>query len=98
MLKIPSASTANTWNAETFAPMILRRLTKAQSSRRESPLLVNSSKTRGSSIEELVTVVLARPLRMFSEPLVFFTDLFLLYEYTIFYLNFESYPIIFKGL
>lgn len=34
---------------------------------------------------------------MFAEPLVLFTDLFLLYQYSIYFLAFEAYPIIFKG-
>lgn len=40
---------------------------------------------------------LTRPLRMLWEPLVFFTDLFLLYQYTVYFLYFEAYPFIFKG-
>ena len=50
-----------------------------------------------SSMKRQIIVVLTRPLRMFAEPLVFFTDLFLLYQYTILFLYFEAYPIIFKG-
>lgn len=46
---------------------------------------------------ELLTVCLMRPIRMFAEPLVFFTDLFLLYQYSIYFLAFQAYPIIFKG-
>ena len=49
-------------------------------------------------MKELVTVVLAKPIHLLSKLLVFFTNLFLLYKYTIFFLNFESYPIIFKGM
>jgi MFS family permease len=41
--------------------------------------------------------VLARPIRILSEPLVFFTDLFILYQYVIFFLYFGAYPVIFKG-
>ena len=44
-----------------------------------------------------VTVTFIRLIRMFAEPLVLFTDLFLLYQYSILYLYFEAYPIIFKG-
>ncbi|KAI9877635.1 MAG: hypothetical protein M1830_003250 [Pleopsidium flavum] len=84
---------------ETFAPVILRSLAKAESSLKESAQTKTIQKMKGSGMKELVMVVLTRPIRMlFAEPLVFFTDLFLLYEYTIFFLNFESYPIIFKGL
>ncbi|KJK78143.1 hypothetical protein H634G_06315 [Metarhizium anisopliae BRIP 53293] len=41
--------------------------------------------------------VLARPIRLLSEPLVFFTDLFILYQYIIFFLYFGAYPVIFRG-
>ena len=44
-----------------------------------------------------MTVVLTRPFRMFLEPMVFFTDLFLVLEYAMFFLYFEAYPFIFKG-
>ncbi|KJZ71242.1 hypothetical protein HIM_09385 [Hirsutella minnesotensis 3608] len=41
-------------------------------------------------------MLLARPIRILSEPLVFFTDLFILYQYVIFFLYFGAYPIIFR--
>ncbi|KAG8413190.1 hypothetical protein J3459_015752 [Metarhizium acridum] len=41
--------------------------------------------------------ILARPIRLLSEPLVFFTDLFILYQYIIFFLYFGAYPVIFRG-
>lgn len=94
----PSTSATNIQNAESFAPVILRRLAKLDSALEKGSLPVSMQKVKGSSMKEMVKVVLMRPIRMFSEPLVLFTDLFLLYEYTIFFLNFESYPIIFKGM
>ena len=33
-----------------------------------------------------------------GEPLVFFTDMFLVLVYALFFLSFEAYPIIFEGL
>lgn len=53
--------------------------------------------TKAKRIRQLVTAVLIRPIQMFAEPLVLFTDLFLLYQYSILYLYFEAYPIIFIG-
>ncbi len=41
--------------------------------------------------------ILTRPIRILAEPLVFFTDLFILYQYIIFFLYFGAYPVIFKG-
>jgi hypothetical protein len=48
------------------------------------------------SYQKLAHVV-TRPIRILSEPLVFFTDLFILYQYVIFFLYFGAYPIIFRG-
>ena len=52
---------------------------------------------RPIDFKELMTVVLTRPFRIFLEPMVFFTDLFLVLEYAMFFLYFEAYPFIFKG-
>ncbi len=41
--------------------------------------------------------ILARPVLILSEPIVFFTDLFILYQYVIFFLYFGAYPVIFQG-
>lgn len=43
-------------------------------------------------------VILTRPLRMFSEPIVLFTSIYLAIVYAIFYLFFESISIIYKGM
>lgn len=42
-------------------------------------------------------MALIRPFRMFSEPIVLATSLFMAMVYAIFYLFFEAYPIIFGG-
>lgn len=42
------------------------------------------------------TKTLARPILILSEPLVFFTDVFILYQYVIFFLYFGVYPNIFR--
>lgn len=41
--------------------------------------------------------VFTRPIRILSEPLVLFTDLFILYQYVIYFLYFGAYPVIFRG-
>ena len=77
--------------------MILRRLETHERSLKKDPsdqTLIDIKKQR---MMQVVTVVLIRPIQMFAEPLVLFTDLFLLYQYSILYLYFEAYPIIFKG-
>ena len=72
---------ANEFNAETFAPVILRRHARAQYSLQSKSLSINPPKAR--SLGEQMTVILTRPIRMFAEPLVLLTDLFLLYQYEI---------------
>lgn len=42
-------------------------------------------------------MALVRPFRMFAEPIVLATSLFMAMVYAIFYLFFEAYPIIFGG-
>ena len=88
---------ANRQDAETFPPIIVRRLGKKQTPLENTDIPKSNLKTRSHNMKKLVDEVLTRPIKMFSEPLILFTDLFLLYQYSIFYLNFESYTIIFGG-
>lgn len=41
-------------------------------------------------------MLLLRPIGLLFEPLVFFTDLFILYQYIIFFLYFGLYPLVFQ--
>ncbi|KAL9010597.1 MAG: hypothetical protein Q9173_004482 [Seirophora scorigena] len=81
---------------ETFPPVITARSGKPAEAVPEDVKHRSPGRSRTNKILDLVLRVLSRPLRMFLEPIVLFTDLFLLYQYAIFYLNFEAYPIIFK--
>lgn len=67
---------------ETFAPALNARATKSVAIRPSY---------------QAIARVLTRPIRILSEPLVLFTDLFILYQYIIFFLYFSAYPIIFQG-
>lgn len=53
--------------------------------------------TSKQSLKKTLSVALIRPFRMFSEPIVLATSLFMAMVYAIFYLFFEAYPIIFGG-
>lgn len=77
--------------------MILLRLKKADVSKTEKVLTGNHPHAKPFNIRQLMVVVLTRPMRMFLEPMILFTDLFLVLEYAMFFLYFESYPFIFKG-
>ena len=83
---------------ETFLPAIMTRLHKGEASVADDALLPTGSTGKIDRLKGLARVVLTRPLRMFLEPIVIFTDLFLLYQYAILYIYFEAYPIIFKGM
>ncbi|KAI0014724.1 major facilitator superfamily protein [Xylariomycetidae sp. FL0641] len=85
---------------ETFAPVLRAQAVKRSKSEGEKS---QSSTAPGNlAVTALPTLrdhvrILARPIRILSEPLVFFTDLFILYQYVIFFLYFGAYPVIFQG-
>ncbi|KAF2874227.1 major facilitator superfamily domain-containing protein [Massariosphaeria phaeospora] len=84
---------------ETYAPVILKY--RAQRLRTETGdmSIVAPIELEKTDLRHVVTVVLTRPLRMFCfEPLVLFTCLYLSYAYTIFYIYFQSYPLIFTDV
>lgn len=77
---------------ETFAPVINRRATTENVS-----LARSVSRTPWVPFLRGQFQLLVRPIWLLSEPLVFFTDLFILYQYVIFFLYFGVYSIIFRG-
>ena len=82
---------------ETYAPIILTE--RARDLRRRNPnyRVYAPAELESRTIKETLTVVLARPLRLFAEPIVFFICLFLALLFGIYYMFFEAYPIIFQG-
>ncbi|KAK7729248.1 High-affinity nicotinic acid transporter [Cytospora paraplurivora] len=85
---------------ETFAPVLNGYAKKADAMQTQvQPTMSAAILSRKSLVLFFGQHVrlLARPVRILSEPLVFFTDLFILYQYVIFFLYFGAYPIIFKG-
>ncbi|MCJ1461433.1 hypothetical protein MMC07_000030 [Pseudocyphellaria aurata] len=84
---------------ETYGPTILRH--RARRLRKETgdlrifaPIELEKKGTR-----EMITVILMRPLRMLIfESIVLFTCLYLSLAYSIFYLFFVAYPLIFHGI
>ncbi|KAF2274613.1 MFS general substrate transporter [Westerdykella ornata] len=84
---------------ETYAPIILKH--QAQRLRKETGdmSIVAPIELEKTDIGHIVTTVITRPFRMIIfEPLVLFTCLYLSYAYAIFYIFFQSYPIIFSGI
>lgn len=83
---------------ETYGPVLHTRHARATRfwvgrSAKPAPLVSNKQ-----SLRKTLSVALIRPFRMFSEPIVLATSLFMAMVYAIFYLFFEAYPIIFGGV
>lgn len=86
---------------ETYAPILLTR--RAARIRRADPgdgaNVVAPRELEDQSLKQLATVVLTRPLRMIaSELIVSTTCVYLSLVYTIFYMSFQAFPIIFQQL
>lgn len=77
------------WMPETFAPALNDKVL-------ESGSTMEKHIPKPFSFRQL-TRILSRPIRILREPLVFFTDLFILYQYIIFFLYFSLYPLIFRS-
>ena len=82
---------------ETYGPVILARRAKSLRISTGNAKIQGPLATGRRDLKQIVTVVLARPILIMSEPIVACTDLFLALEYVVFFLYFEAYPIIFKG-
>ncbi|KAK5155727.1 hypothetical protein LTR04_005750 [Oleoguttula sp. CCFEE 6159] len=84
---------------ETYAPVVLEG--RAQKMRKETgnPNIFAPIELEKKGMKQMITVVLTRPIRMFCfEAIVLFTCLYLSLAYAIFYVFFQSYPIIFVGI
>lgn len=74
---------------ETYGPALRGRQSPLPADARDQPKL---------DIRSLITRVLTRPVRMiYSEWIVLFSCIYLSLTYSVFYLFFEAYPIIFRG-
>ncbi|EKG14429.1 Major facilitator superfamily [Macrophomina phaseolina MS6] len=95
-----------TWPLLVFLPETYLLVLRQQASRKELAEGVTSSNniaateiSAGPSARQLITRVLTRPLRMiYSESIVLFSCIYLSLIYSIFYLFFEAYPIVFQGV
>lgn len=84
---------------ETYAPFILLR--RARKIRKENPgsKATAALELEKSDMRSIVTVVLARPLKMlFTEWLVGLSCLYLAFIYGIYYIFFQAYPIIYNNI
>lgn len=83
--------------AETYTPVLLARRARRMRAHNQRANVFAPSELEPRSLQETITVVLIRPIRLFSEPIILFTCLFLALLFAIYYLFFEAYPLIFKG-
>ncbi|KAL6363841.1 hypothetical protein LRP88_03266 [Fusarium phalaenopsidis] len=84
---------------ETYGPILLSR--RARKIRKEDPAsrAIAPRDLESTDLRQLLTVVLTRPLRMFIfEPIVTTTCAYLSLVYTIFYMSFQAFPIIFQDV
>ena len=84
---------------ETYGPILLSR--RAKEMRRQDPSanVISPRDLEETDLTQLLTVVLARPLRMIaSELIVSTTCAYIALVYAIFYMYFEAYPIVFQDL
>ncbi|KAK9772583.1 putative Major facilitator superfamily (MFS) profile domain-containing protein [Seiridium cardinale] len=87
------------WLPETYAPVLLAR--RARKIRKESPGVqaYAAAELEQRDFKQLATVVLTRPIRMLcTELIVISSCMYLALVYGIFYLSFQSFPLIFEGL
>lgn len=84
---------------ETYAPILLVR--RAVKIRKADPTaqVVAPHELERKDFKQLATVVLTRPVRMIIfEPLVNTSCAYLALCYSIFYMSFQAYPLIFQGV
>ncbi|PGH37043.1 hypothetical protein GX50_00026 [[Emmonsia] crescens] len=84
---------------ETYAPVLLQRRAQALRKSTGNRNIVAPFDIQKQGIRVILTVTLTRPIRMmFHESIVLFTCLYLSIVYSIFFLYFQAYPIIFQGI
>ncbi|KAJ6784104.1 hypothetical protein PWT90_08582 [Aphanocladium album] len=85
---------------ETYEPVLLER--RAKKLRRQDPAnnkVVAPRELEETDVRQLLSVVLARPLRMlFTEPIVACCCAYLGLVYAVFYMSFQAYPLIYQGV
>ena len=84
---------------ETYGPTILKHRAKRLRLETGNPNIFAPIELEKKGAKQMMTVTLMRPLNMIAfEAIVLFTCLYLSLAYSIFYLFFSAYPIIFSGI
>ncbi|CAG1982132.1 unnamed protein product [Fusarium graminearum] len=89
---------------ETFGPTILERRAKkirknARATGQGNPETYAAIELEAKGWKNMMSVVLVRPVQMlFTELIVAATSLYIALAYSIYYMFFQTYPIVFKGI
>ncbi|TQS33989.1 hypothetical protein Golomagni_05647, partial [Golovinomyces magnicellulatus] len=84
---------------ETYSPILLLRRARKIRKANPSAKVIAPRELEETDFAQLMTVILTRPLRMLiREPIVSTTCAYLALVYTIFYISFQAFPIIFEQL
>ncbi|QIW96568.1 hypothetical protein AMS68_002086 [Peltaster fructicola] len=84
---------------ETYGPVLLKRKAAEQRQETGDVSIVAPIELENKSMQELITVILARPFRMFLfEAIVLSSCLYMAMVYAVFYMFLQAYPLIFEGV
>ncbi|SCO88538.1 related to fluconazole resistance protein (FLU1) [Fusarium oxysporum] len=84
---------------ETYGPILLSRRARKLRKQDPSSRAIAPRDLETTDLRQLLTVVLTRPLRMIiSEPIVTTSCAYLALVYSIFYMSFQAFPIIFQDV
>ncbi|KAG9499084.1 hypothetical protein J7337_009896 [Fusarium musae] len=84
---------------ETYGPILLSRRARKLRKQDPSSRAIAPRDLETTDLRQLLTVVLTRPLRMIiSEPIVTTSCAYLSLVYSIFYMSFQAFPIIFQDV
>ena len=84
---------------ESYEPIILKQRAKKLRKESGNNNIVAPAELEKNSIKRTITVTLTRPIRMMiHESIVLFSCLYLCLVYAIFFLYFQVYPFIFRGI
>lgn len=83
---------------ESYLPVLLSRKAKRLREETGNPNIIAATDLQKKSWKYVMTVVMTRPFRMlFQEAIVSCVCLYAMLVYSIFYLYFQSYPLVFAG-
>ena len=84
---------------ESYEPIILKKRARKLRKETGNNNIVAPAELEKHSIKRTITVTLTRPIRMMiHESIVLFSCLYLCLVYAVFFLYFQVYPVIFRGI